>query len=238
MPDAGSPNDDTKRPQRLFRRILVWIGVVATVVTLLTGLFQVRRDVVDLLRGSSTPAASNEPSPSPDTDTPGSPGASDHPATIDSSSAKTQPDSDLPTPSLEEGPDAAGGATRAGTDPSVAPSPAAVVPRIESVDIEFGGGKFDGDHSYLMNGASWIEIRYWWTTYTQTGELGGKCQVRATIYRLPGRSIHERQTLTACSLHGFMTPKAIREPGQYLVEVVVQGSNDTSGTGSREITVS
>ena len=120
------------------------------------------------------------------------------------------------------------------TSDGTPPSPA----RVDSVTIKAGDYRKVGARLYQLSGSKTLEIRYWWTTITDYGEIDSadtSCTVAGTITNLATRTIVHRARSATCSLQGWQS--AYLPQGRYRVAVAVTLESGAKGTGEMVFTI-
>lgn len=112
-----------------------------------------------------------------------------------------------------------------------APSPT----RIERVVVQLGDFGRAADNTFVTDSGFKLDFRFWWTSYTDLGVLRGRCLSVASIYDLPALNLVHRESVTSCSLSGWV--QKYLPAGQYRVSVDVNGSGGLSGTGTADINI-
>jgi hypothetical protein len=158
---------------------------------------------------------SNSPAPSPTTTIPASPNATD--TTVTATSEENPATTYEPT-------------TSEGTPPSPA--------RVDSVTVEAGDYRKVGARLYQLSGSKTLEVRYWWTTITDYGEIDSSdtsCTVVGTVTNLATRAVVHRARSATCSLQGWQS--AYLPQGRYRIAVAVTLESGAKGTGEMALTV-
>jgi hypothetical protein len=112
--------------------------------------------------------------------------------------------------------------------------------KIESIVIDFYDSSWKiGPGKYQLGTRQEIEVKFWWTTFTNQGTLGGKdCTVVVQIRRTNTKAlISDGDFRTAeCSYAGGWVGMYVPE-GSFQLSVRVEASNGSTRTASSNFSV-